>query len=332
MERDVLDDVQSRLDALGVKSAWETQPAGAVVDFVVTLARGTSRQKYAAIVTRAPTLATVAAVANSSPPMPLLAIGVRINARSAAALREARIQYVDAGGNAYLDFGDVYIDVRGQSPAKAHDELEPSNKAAINIFSAKRAQVICALLTQPTLRRARLKDLADASAVSLGLVHDTLNQLQRSGYIGDSGLRRPRELLDLWAAAYATGLGPTLALDSFVGDPSTARVLGADMWDIPALSGEAAVSTYLGRQTTLTVYVDQLNPSLAVVNRWRREREGRPNVFVRRRFWSAELEIGARDSAGQQLAPWPIVYADLLTSGEPRLVEVSKDWRMAHEA
>jgi hypothetical protein len=174
--------------------------------------------------------------------------------------------------------------------------------------------------------------LADASGVSIGLVHDTLNQLQRAEYIGESGLRRPGELLELWAAAYSTGLGPTLALDSFVGDPSTDQVLGADMWEMPALSGEAAVSAYLGRRTTLTVYVDQLDPSLAVVNRWRRERESRPNVFVRRRFWSAELEIGQSDSAGQQLAPWPIVYADLLASGEPRLVEVAKDWRMAHEA
>lgn len=332
MEQGVLEDVQSSLAALGIESKWEARLGDGAVDFVATLTRGNSSQTYAVIVKRQPTLATVATVDSSWLSLPLLIIGVRINARSAAAFREAHIQYVDAGGNAYLTFGDVYIDIRGQGPKKLNDEPIHSVQTGANLFSARRAQVICALLTRPALGQTRLQDLADASGVSIGLVHDTLSQLQRAGFIGDSRLRRSGDLLELWAAAYSTGLGPTLALDSFVGDPSPARVLGTDMWAMPAVSGEAAVSSYLGRQRTLTVYVDQLDPSLAVVNRWRRDPEKRPNVFVRRRFWSAELEFGQHDAKGQQLAPWPIIYADLLASGEPRLAEVAKQWRMAHEA
>ena len=330
MEQGALEGVQSALAALGIESKWEAQFGDAVVDCVVTLSRGASRQTYAVIIKRQPTLATVAKVDNTCLSLPLLIIGVRINARSAAAFREAHIQYVDAGGNAYLDFGEVYIDVRGQALKKLEDEPSHSAQTGTNLFSARRAQVICALLTRPTLGQARLKDLADASGVSIGLVHDALGQLQKAGFIGDSGLRRSGDLLELWTAAYSTGLGPTLALDSFVGDPSPAQVLGTDMWAMPAVSGEAAVSTYLGRQRTLTVYVDHLDPSLAVVNRWRRDPEKHPNVFVRRRFWSAELEFRQHHANGQQQAPWPIVFADLLATGEPRLAEVAKEWRMAH--
>lgn len=332
MEQGVLEDVQSNLAAFGIESEWEAPLGDAVVDFVATLTRGTSSQTYAVIIKRQPTLATVATVDNSWLSLPLLIVGVRINARSAAAFRDAHIQYIDAGGNAYLEFGDVYIDVRGQELKKLNDEPGGSAHTGTNLFSARRAQVICALLTLPSLVQARLQDVADASGVSIGLAHDTISQLQRAGFIGGSGLRRSGDLLELWAAAYSTGLGPTLALDSFVGDPSPAQVLGTDMWAMPAISGEAAVSTYLGRQRTLTVYVDQLDPSLAVVNRWRRDPEKRPNVFVRRRFWSARLEIGQHDAKGQQLAPWPIIYADLLASGEPRLAEVAKEWRMTHGA
>jgi hypothetical protein len=328
MDAGLLHDVRSVLAGYGIDSRWEVVPRDAV-DFVATLTRGASQQTYAVTFKRQPTLATAAAADHSS--LPLLIIGGRISARSANAFRDASIQYVDAGGNAYLNFGDVYIDVRGQSLKKLSDEPVHSAQSGMNLFSPRRAQVICALLTRPALRRSRLQDLAEASGVSLGLVHDAISQLQVSGFIGDAGLRRPRDLLDLWAAAYSTGLGPTLALDSFVGDPSPFRVLGTDLWTMPAVSGEAAVSEYLGRRTTLTVYVDQLDPSLAIVNKWRRDPERRSNVFVRRRFWSAELEFGQHDHAGQPIAPWPIVYADLLTSGEPRLVEVSKEWRMAHE-
>lgn len=332
MEQSALEAVQPILTALGIESKWEQPHDDAAVDFVATLTRRSSSQTYAVIVERQPTLATVAAVDNSRLSLPLLIIGERTNARSADAFRGSHIQFVDVGGNAYLDFGDVYIDVRGRRLKKRADEPGQSPQTGKNLFSARRTQVMCALLTQPTLGQARLKDIAHASGVSIGLAHDTLGQLQRSGFLGDSGLRRSGELLELWAAAYATGLGPKLALDSFIGDPSPAQVLGTATLTMPAVSGEAAVRTYLGRQRTLTVYVDHLDPSLAVVNRWSRDSEKRPNVFVRRRFWGTELEHGQHDAMGQHVAPWPIVYADLLATREPRLAEVAKEWRVAHEA
>src|SRR5689334_17360866 len=116
MEQGVLEDVQSSLAALGIESKWEARLGDGAVDFVATLTRGNSSQTYAVMVKRQPTLAAVATVDSSWLSFPLLIIGARINARSAAAFREAHIQYVDAGGNAYLTFGDVYIDIRGQGP------------------------------------------------------------------------------------------------------------------------------------------------------------------------------------------------------------------------
>lgn len=331
MEQGVVYDVRSTLRALGIDSTWARQHDDSGFDYVVTLSRGSSTQSYAVVVKRQPTLAAIAAIDQTRLPLPLLVVGGRMNARSTAAFHDARIQYMDAAGNAYLAFGDVYIDVRGQRPKDLEAESEHRARAGTNLFSARRAQVICLLLTSPSLVQARLKDIADSSGVSVGLAHDTVGQLQRAGFVGASGLRRTDDLLELWAAAYPAGLGATLDLDRFVGDPSPTRVLGTDMWAMPALSGEAAVADLLGRQLTLTLYVDQLDPDLAVVNRWKRDPQMHPNIFVRRRFWNEAVGAGEYDDKGQPLAPWPIVYADLIASGEPRLAEVSKTWLRRHD-
>lgn len=286
---------------------------------------------YAVVVRRQITLAAVAAVDQTRLSAPLLIVGARATARSAEALHAAGIQYADASGNACVTFGDVYVEVRGRRAKDLVDEpVQPAPKAT-NIFSARRAQVICSLLAWPSLAHARIKDIAEAAGVSMGQAHDTVNQLQKAGFMGPSGLRRQDDLLELWTSAYPTGLGATLELQRFVGDPSPGLVVGADK-RAPALSGEAAVHDLLGRQLTLTVYVTGFDLGLAVVNRWRRDPQRPPNLFVRRRFWSETVEPAEQNAQGQELAPWPLVYADLRASGDPRLVEVSKAWLSRHGA
>ncbi|RSM44715.1 hypothetical protein DMB66_52130, partial [Actinoplanes sp. ATCC 53533] len=57
----------------------------------------------------------------SAAPHPLLVVGDRISRRSAAALRDAGIQFVDALGNAFIAFDGALVEVQGRT--------EPTNQA-----------------------------------------------------------------------------------------------------------------------------------------------------------------------------------------------------------
>lgn len=241
-------------------------------------------------------------------------------AKSRDALRRAGVHYLDAAGNAWIEFGDVFIDVRGRP--RPHGGA-PRTQAAGNLFSAGRAQVVFALLAWPHLWQAPQREISKAAGVSVGQVNDTL-KLLRDARVGVDGARPGgANLLDLWAAAFPTGLAHRLTLAAYRGEIGRATV---DSDDPVFISGEAAVRDLL-RATSLTIYVADLDPRLPVVNRWRSD--GEPNIVVRRKFWTAP---GVADTApaDAEAAPWPLVYADLLASDDPRVRGAAKEWRDRH--
>ncbi|MGH8961603.1 MAG: type IV toxin-antitoxin system AbiEi family antitoxin [Jatrophihabitantaceae bacterium] len=241
-------------------------------------------------------------------------------AKSRDALRRAGVQYLDVAGNAWIEFGDVFIEVRGRPRP---DGAAPHRRAAGNLFSAGRAQVVFALLAWPYLWRASQREISAAAGVSVGQVNDTL-KLLRDAKHGVSGTRPDAaDLLDLWAAAFPAGLAHRLTLATYRGEIGRATV---DAGGPVFISGEAAATDLL-RSTSLTIYVADLDPRLPVVNRWRSD--GEPNIIVRRKFWNTP---GVADNAhtDAEAAPWPLVYADLLASDDPRVRSAAKQWRDRH--
>ena len=257
---------------------------------------------------------------------PLLVAADHVSTRTADALRNAGINYVDASGNAWIRFGDVLIDVRGRK-RRAREETDwprywPPTHNTDNLFSAGRSQVVCALLAWPTLWDAPTREIAHCAGVSVGLAHGTLGLLRDARYDPDDivGVRR---LLDLWAASFPTGLARRIHLADFRGDVER---LTADQETY--LGGESAVPDLI-RPTTLTVYVRDLQPQLVLANRWRTD--GLPNITVRSVFWHAPAGHDQGDAQGEHeseaKAPWPLIYADLFTSEDPRLRTAAEDWR-----
>jgi hypothetical protein len=232
------------------------------------------------------------------------------------------VQYLDAAGNAWIQFGDVLIDVRGR-PRPADAPRPPDTG---NLFSPGRAQVIMALLAWPDLWDAPRREVAAAAGVSLGQTHNTLALLAETGYDRHGARSGRASLVDLWAAAFPSGLARRLSLATYRGEDLT-EPKPARRGDTLAVSGETAVPDLL-RPTTLTLYVTELDPRLAVANRWRAD--GEPNIVVRRRFWRDPIETES-DSTPIGIAPWPIVYADLLVSRDPRARDTALEWRTRHE-
>ena len=68
------------------------------------------------------------------------------------------------------------------------------------------------------------------------------------------------------------------------------------------VSGESAAEDLL-RPASLTLYVQEFDPRLAVVNRWRSD--GPANIVVRRKFWQVPHDSDG-GLAGVRPAPWPV--------------------------
>jgi len=315
---ELLEQVRERLGALGVDISIADD--GDLVGTGVRtrrahLKRGRNQQAY------------LAAYGDKVPPTPalrahgkdpVLAVAWHVGPKTADAYRRAGVQYVDASGNAWLQFGDVLIDVQGRRPATPR-----RSRVTGDLFTTGRAQVACVLLAWPELWRSTQREVAHAAGVSLGQANNALRLLVEAGF-GPEGRRGDDELLRLWAATFPTGLAERLTLARFRGDPDKIGPVGDQAI---YRSGEVAAADLL-RPATATLYVEELDPTLAVLNRWRTDAE--PNIVVRRAFWHSPGSEEAPTPTKAPRAPWPLVYADLLASDDSRVRGVAEEWRKTH--
>lgn len=286
----------------------------------IQLTRGTSAQGYALLI--GPAIRFTDADAVGADAVPRMVFTTFVAPRTATAFRRAGVQYLDTAGNGWIEFGDVLMDVQGRPrPDRA---VAPPRSAASNLFSTGRAQVVFALLAWPWLWDASRRELAHAARVSVGQAHNTLTLLSEAGYARYPTRTGQTHLLDLWTAEFPIGLAKRLTLATYVGQIDRLQKVNAT--DPVFLSGESAAGDLL-RPATLTIYVDELDPRLPVVNRWRAD--GVPNVFIRRKFWNAPDNSDV-PLTGLRNAPWPLVYADLLSSDDPRVRGVASDLRKRH--
>ncbi|MBO9625331.1 MAG: hypothetical protein J7484_03030 [Microbacterium sp.] len=252
----------------------------------------------------------------------LLILGEQINERSADMFRRNGVNYLDTAGNAFISFQGVRIDVRGRRDDAKAVERDVVPSAAANLFSTKRSQVIFALLAWPDLLEQPLRRLAMTAGVSVGQAQKTLTDLAFYNFLDpDAGARHLRhrgELIDGWATAFPSGIGSPRRTRRFFGDIGSFETPpGVSV----AFSGEAAVAGRI-RPETMTLYVEETSLSLlAGRNRWRTDRS--PNIFVRTRFWEDPLP----QESGIAIAPLPLIYADLISSGDGRQAELARELR-----
>jgi hypothetical protein len=232
-----------------------------------------------------------------------------VSARTADVLRRIGVQFIDAAGNVFLQRGGWYVDVRGRRRTRAAAEYLRL-EAPPNLYSAKRAQVVFALITWPDLLNESVRKVAQAAGVSVGIAQSTTNELRRRALWPDRDDTRST-LIDGWASAFPETLARSLTIRSL-------RAERFDKFFGPVLaSGEAAPSAQM-RAVSGVVYVDELTTELLMENRWRTD--GAPNLVVRRRFWAhPDHRIGE--------APPLLVYGDLQASEDPRTRSVASEYR-----
>lgn len=242
-------------------------------------------------------------------------------------LRARGVQYVDSAGNAHLRGAGVLVDVRGR---RAREGVARSVRKASPLFTRAGLPVVLAVLEEPRLIEAPLREVQARTTVSLGSVQKVMAHLREQGYRAsdtpDEG--RWRRLYDGWVAAYLAGPRD----DALVGRYST-RLRPDDVVRALAdgdvtLSGESAARAagYDIAPVTLDLYVrDSVGPAVTA-GRLRPDPDG--TVTVRRPVWTpgSERELG-RGGPTHRLAPGPVVYADLLALQDPRGEHLAEEWR-----
>jgi len=121
-----------------------------------------------------------------------------ISDRATELCAAAGIGTVDLVGNAYLAFGDTFIERRVPgNPFYERRELK-------SLFTPKASQVLRVLLTPP-LRAWKVTDLAAEAGVSVGQVSNVRRHLERAGFARKTRegtqIESPTELIERWAKA-----------------------------------------------------------------------------------------------------------------------------------
>lgn len=289
-------------------------------DALVRIRHGGQEILYAAEVKRGLRPATLGATLHQLERLgeQALLVADYITPPMAEELKARGVAFLDAAGNAYLDRPPLLIWVKGQRPPEAwHGAARGAGRA----FQASGLQVIFALLCHPEWADRPYRDIAAAAGVAHGTVGWVMAELPKLGFVADvQGKRRllQRErLLQQWAEAYARTLRPRLVLGRY-------RTETIDWWKTLnplkyglILGGEPAAArlTKHLRPGAITLYGERAEPRLTLDFGLRPDPNG--NVEILRRFWKF-------DAAPPELAPAPLVYADLLATGDARCIETAK--------
>lgn len=248
-------------------------------------------------------------------------------------LREARVAFIDAAGNAYLRQPGLLVWVTGRKRA-----AKVTAPAFGRAFQRNGLQVLFVLLCDPTLVNAPFRKLAEMAGVAHGTVGMVMKDLQAQGFVvdlnGKRGTRRLLQrarLLDLWTDAYVRLLRPRTLLKRFyvraIDDWRTWNPgeHGAEWGGEPA----AALLTDYLRPGDLTFYADEVPGTLAALKGFAVEPDpGRMAVVeVRRRFWKLE-----KADVQEEVVPPVLVYADLVATADARCLEVARMIRDTHVA
>jgi hypothetical protein len=233
-------------------------------------------------------------------------------------MRAARLQFIDAAGNAFLDLPPSYIYIQGNS-LPDHLNVRSAEKRPLNAAGVK---AVFPLLCDPSLVQAPVRAVARAGDVAVGTVSAVLAELTTRGHLVERGrarhLVRRVELFYLWVEAFGARLRPKLLLGRYESrgeklSPRTRLAKRGGLW-----GGESAASRlidYLKPQIE-TIYARRPLAPLCVALKLIEDQHG--HVEIRQRFWNA----AAGESPGEMVHPI-LVYADLVATESARNLETA---------
>lgn len=241
-----------------------------------------------------------------------------------AQYRALGINYIDSGGNAYLNFPGFQVHVEGRKPRLA---AGPGRRRVPTSSTPAGLKVIFALLINPDTVEMSYERLAVLAGTSKGSVTNAITDLRHRGHVAElAGKRRlidPDRLARDWIDGYVRDLAPRLQELELAGPAADWWIQD---WHEPegTLSAGVALAAMGGdiRPDRTVVYGQP--PWYTIRQGARLSRDGEAPVILRERFWSPDL-------LDDRLVPPLLAYADALSSGDPREAEVAQDLARRHQ-
>ena len=249
---------------------------------------------------------------------PFILIADAISDNVKTVLREHKINYLDAAGNAFIQSNKgLSVFINGQ---KAVSKPEMNKDKA---FTKKGLVVVYHLLIDESLLNATYRIISEKTETSLDTVTKVLQSLRQQGFIvqvNDKTVRLTdkKRLFEKWADAYEMRLKPNLFIGNYrfknidaEKDWQNIHLFPTSFWGCePAAS--ILTDNYL-RPEIFTLYSTETKAEL--VNNYRFLPDAKGNIKVYLPFYKNK----------KQTTTSPIwVYADMLNSGINRNIEVAK--------
>jgi len=252
-----------------------------------------------------------------------------INPNMGEKLRDAKVQYVDVAGNAYINQNPLYIYIKGQK--ELLNKIAKTTAKTGIAFKLTGLKVVYEFLRDGELINAPYREIAEKAQVALGNIGLVFNDLINQGYIREGMHKNDKrelvnreELVSKWVEEYPYKLKKKMRIGTFTTEnPNWWK--GIDPTLTGALwGGEIAAAKYTKYLTpeVAEVYIDKYK--LVEFLNTARLRKRDPNIKAGTRieiiekFWKEddrELELG--------LVNPMIAYADLIETGDPRNLEVA---------
>lgn len=266
-------------------------------------------------------------------PAPALLVADYVNPNMADRLRNAGLQFIDAVGNAYLNEQNLYVFIKGNRVPSDHSSPRRTTRA----FNASGLKVIFSFLLEPNLVGESYRVIAEASNVSLGTIGWVLNDLKDRGYVRQQGrnglrsLKSPLDLVDRWVEAYPEKLLPELDMGLFQTQFQVPwKDIDPSKFD-GCWSGEVGASildNYLSPAQGLIYLPKGRLKDLVMKYRLRKSAKNTlttsDNVRICEKFWHRLPETSDKNIKPHDAAPDILIYADLVTSGDPRNLDAAE--------
>jgi hypothetical protein len=233
-------------------------------------------------------------------------------------LKKRHIAYLDLAGNVYLERPPMLVWVAGQRRAKRETAVP---RTAGRAFKEGGLPVVLALICHPDWVDKAYRELAKLTGVAHGTIGNVMIELQEAGFVDEVDNKRRllqrEQLLDQWVEAMQRVLRPKTLINRYRAERHPA-------WDafdpIPygvIMGGELAAARLTGylRPEIITFYGQRAEPRLILDLGLRPDPGG--TIEIRKKFWGF-----AEDIPG--LTPLPLIYADLLATGDARCIETAK--------
>jgi hypothetical protein len=231
--------------------------------------------------------------------------------------RAHQVNAIDAAGNVFVSFGTMLLLVSGRARQLQRERVGWSSSAI---------RIGLVALASPQHLGGTQRDLATCAGVALGSVRSGLDWLEERGFVirTNAGLvvHQRQQLLNEWEVAYAALARPKLDSERYStgldASPDWKSVdIGPGLWSAD-IGAQQLVGTVKPVNAQLYVRIDQRSP---LRRRLFREQHLRNDpdgpIEILNKFW----DLPEKDKLG--IAPWPIIYADLLRTGDARAVEVA---------